>query len=66
MSWKIKYTAQAREDLRDIYEYIALGLLAPENAVGQTRRIMQAIGRNAGQNIMLIRGNETFSVDESY
>lgn len=66
MSWKIKYTAQAREDLRDIYEYIALGLLAPENAAGQTRRIMQAIGRNAGQNIMLIRGNETFSVDESY
>lgn len=43
MNWKIKYTVQARKDLRDIYEYIALGLLAPENAVGQTQRIMQTI-----------------------
>ena len=24
MSWDIVYTAQARQDLRDIYEYIAL------------------------------------------
>lgn len=43
MSWNIVYTAQARKDLRDIYEYIALELLAPENAVGQTRRIMKMI-----------------------
>lgn len=32
MSWDIVYTAQARQDLRDIYEYIALELLAPEAA----------------------------------
>ena len=43
MSWDIVYTAQARQDLRDIYEYIALELLAPENAVGQTQRIMKTI-----------------------
>lgn len=43
MSWNIVYTAQARQDLRDIYEYIALGLLAPETATGQTQRIMKAI-----------------------
>ena len=43
MSWNIVYTAQARKDLRDIYEYIALELLVPETAAGQTRRIMQTI-----------------------
>lgn len=43
MSWKIVYTAQARMDLRGIYEYIALELLAPEAAAGQTQRIMQMI-----------------------
>ncbi len=43
MSWNIVYTAQARQDLRDIYEYIALGLLAPENATRQTQRIMKTI-----------------------
>lgn len=43
MSWDIVYTAQARQDLRDIYEYIALELLAPENAAGQTQRIMKTI-----------------------
>ena len=30
MSWDIVYTAQARQDVRDTYEYIALELLAPE------------------------------------
>ncbi|MDE5817940.1 MAG: type II toxin-antitoxin system RelE/ParE family toxin [Lachnospiraceae bacterium] len=43
MSWNIVYTAQARQDLRDIYEYIALELLAPETATGQTQRIMKTI-----------------------
>ena len=43
MSWDIVYTAQARQDLRDIYEYIAFELLAPENAAGQTQRIMKTI-----------------------
>lgn len=48
MSWNIVYTAQARQDLRDIYEYIALELLAPENAARQTQRIMKAI-RSLGE-----------------
>ena len=48
MSWDIVYTAQARQDLRDIYEYIALELLAPETATGQTQRIMKAI-RSLGE-----------------
>ena len=43
MSWNIVYTAQARQDLRDIYEYIASELLAPENGAGQTQRVMKTI-----------------------
>lgn len=43
MSWNIVYTAGARRDLRDIYEYIADELLVPETAAGQTRRIMKEI-----------------------
>ena len=37
------YSAEARQDLRDIYEYIACELLVPETAAGQTERIMKAI-----------------------
>lgn len=48
MSWDIVYTAQARKDLRDIYEYIALELLVPETATGQTQRIMKTI-RSLGE-----------------
>lgn len=48
MNWDIVYTAQARQDLRDIYEYIALELLAPETATGQTQRIMKTI-RSIGE-----------------
>jgi plasmid stabilization system protein ParE len=43
MSWDIVYTAGARRDLRDIYEYIAYELLVPETAAGQTQRIMKEI-----------------------
>ncbi len=43
MSWDIVYTAGARHDLRDIYEYIAYELLVPETAAGQTQRIMKEI-----------------------
>lgn len=43
MSWKIKYTKQARQDLRDVYEYIADSLLVPETASKQSDRIMKAI-----------------------
>ena len=43
MSWNIVYTAQARKDLRNIFEYIAYELLVPETATGQIQRIMQAV-----------------------
>jgi toxin ParE1/3/4 len=43
MSWNIMYTATARRDLRDIYEYIACELFVPETAAGQIQRIMKEI-----------------------
>lgn len=43
MSWDIVYTAGARHDLRNIYEYIAYDLLVPETAAGQTQRILKKI-----------------------
>ena len=41
MIFKVSYSAEARQDLRDIYEYIAYELLAPEAAARQTERIMK-------------------------
>ena len=43
MIFHVAYSAEARQDLRDIYEYIACELLVPETATGQTERIMKAI-----------------------
>lgn len=43
MSWNVVYSVKARQDLRNIYEYIAYELLVPETATGQTQRIMKAI-----------------------
>lgn len=43
MSCRIFYTKKAKQDLRDIYEYIAYELLVPETASEQTRRIMKEI-----------------------
>ena len=43
MIFHVAYSAEARQDLRDIYEYIAQELLVPETAAGQTERIMKAI-----------------------
>ena len=37
------YTAGAKKDLRNIFRYISERLLAPQNAAGQTERIMAAI-----------------------
>ena len=37
------YTARAKKDLQNIFRYILEELLAPENATGQTERIMTAI-----------------------
>ena len=43
MIFHVAYSAEARQDLRDIYEYIACELLVSETAAGQTERIMKAI-----------------------
>lgn len=43
MSWNVIYTEQAELDLRNIFEYIAYVLLAPEAARNQSKRIMDAI-----------------------
>ena len=43
MIFHVAYSAEARQDLRDIYDYIAYELLVSETAVGQTERIMKAI-----------------------
>lgn len=43
MSFEVQYTARARQDLRNIYEYIAYDLLVPETAVRQAQRIMKEI-----------------------
>ncbi len=43
MNWIVKYSERARQDLREIFEYIAFELLAPETAAGQTARIMKEI-----------------------
>lgn len=41
MIFNVVYTSEARQDLRDIYEYIAYELLVPEIASGQVDRIMK-------------------------
>lgn len=43
MSYTVAYSESARLDLRNIYEYIAYVLKAPEAAAGQTGRIMRAV-----------------------
>ena len=43
MKWKILYSAQAKEDLQSIYEYIAYDLYEPDIASGQVRAIMNEI-----------------------
>ena len=42
MIFYVAYSAEARQDLRDIYEYIAYELLVPETAARQAERIMKA------------------------
>lgn len=42
MNFEVSYSAEARQDLRDIYGYIAYELLVPATAAGQTERIMKA------------------------
>lgn len=46
--YTVKITDKALADMEDIYEYIALRLQAPDNAMGQYNRIAEAIeGLNA-------------------
>lgn len=42
MSFKIQYSADAKEDIRTIHEYIAKELLVPDTAKEQIKRIMEA------------------------
>lgn len=41
--YKIEITKEALQDMEDIYNYIALELLSPENAMGQYNRIADKI-----------------------
>ena len=43
MRMKIVYTHKARQDLREIYEYIAFTLLVPETARSLTDKIMSEV-----------------------
>lgn len=43
MIYGIDITAQAKADLRNIYDYIALNLLAPQNAAKQLDRLEKSI-----------------------
>ena len=43
MKYKVTYTESAKKDLKSIFGYISKKLLAPENAAGQTQRIMAAV-----------------------
>ena len=45
MKWKIKYSDQARVDIRDIYEYLAYEQHEPETAAKQVQKIMKSIRR---------------------
>lgn len=43
MSYEIRMTAQAKADLRGIYEYITFTLLSPLNAASQLNRIEERV-----------------------
>lgn len=43
MSWSIRYAAHARQDLRNIYEYIAYSLHEPGTAARMSNAIMDAV-----------------------
>ena len=41
--YRVEITREALRDMEDIYNYIAIDLLAPENAMGQYNRIANQI-----------------------
>ena len=43
MTYKIDITAQAKADLRRIYDYISIDLLSPQNAIVQLSRLEESI-----------------------
>lgn len=43
MSYTVKYSQQAREDIQAIYEYIAFNLLSPDTAAEQVKRIYKIV-----------------------
>lgn len=43
MTFKVFISKQAKKDLREIYEYIAITLLSPQNAAGQLDRLENKI-----------------------
>lgn len=43
MSYQVQYSAEAKQDLKDIYNYIAQNLMVTDTAKNQTRRIMDAV-----------------------
>jgi len=72
MTYDVQISGQADRDLRDIFEYIAFELLAPENAVGQLDRLEDAISklddmpekfRRYGREPWRSRGLRVFPVD---
>ena len=42
-SYKVAYSPKARDDLKEIYSYIAFTLMVPDTAEGQVNRIRKAI-----------------------
>ena len=43
MTGSIRYSEEAKQDLRSIYEYIAFELMAPDIAAAQYRRLIKAV-----------------------
>ncbi len=41
--YKVEITKEALQDMKDIYDYIAVELLSPETAIGQYNRIADEI-----------------------
>ena len=42
MIWHVDYAETAKQDLRDVFDYISNVLLEPTTATGQVTRIMDA------------------------
>ena len=43
MRYKVEITDEALQDMEDIYNYIAIELMSPENAIGQYNRIADEV-----------------------